>query len=348
MKKKLPVWALALLDLAAAAVCVGAVLLVTYILPQGSAVIQDEDSSTDIASQQQFTLPSQEGSGESADGALGIPPASTNDWSHADTSSLAADQSEIDAFHAAEKTRKTVQEYAGKTAEFTIEQVSCTINGEPLVYFTADLYVTSTRCIQTAFAQSTYGRNIRDYVDKMARDNNALLAISGDSYGESSRTCVIRNGTLYNSDPGTSDVCVLYLDGTMKTYSASQFDAEQAMQDGAWQTWTFGPALLDSGEILDSFHSTEYLNKVKPRCAIGYIAPGHYLFVLVDGRQDGYSAGVTMSQLAALMQEEGCQTAYNLDGGKSAVMYYDGDWINHPIGMGREISDCIYLAAEEE
>ena len=44
MKKKLPVWALALLDLAAAAVCVGAVLLVTYILPQGSAVIQDEDS----------------------------------------------------------------------------------------------------------------------------------------------------------------------------------------------------------------------------------------------------------------------------------------------------------------
>ena len=94
-----------------------------------------------------------------------------------------------------------------------------------------------------------------------------------------------------------------------------------AVQDGTWQVWTFGPALLDSGEIPDSFHSTEYLNKINPRCAIGYIAPGHYLFVLVDGRQDGYSAGATMSQLAALMQEEGCQTAYNLDGGKSAVMY---------------------------
>ncbi|MGM9631116.1 phosphodiester glycosidase family protein [Butyricicoccus sp.] len=343
MRKKLPVWALVLLDLAAAAACVGAVLLVTYILPQGSAVVQEQDS----ALQQQFALPSQAGSGEAADG-LGIAPASTNDWSHADTSSLAADQSEIDAFRAAEKTRETVQEYTGKTSEITIEKVSCTVDGEPLVYFVADIYVASTRCIKTAFAQSTYGRNIRDYVDRMARDNNALFAVSGDSYGESSRTCVIRNGTLYSSDPGTSDVCMLYLDGTMKTYSATQFDAEQAVQDGAWQAWTFGPALLDSGEILDAFHSTEYLNKVNPRCAIGYIAPGHYLFVLVDGRQDGYSAGATMSQLAALMQEEGCQTAYNLDGGKSAVMYYNDDWVNHPISMGREISDCIYIAAEEE
>ena len=345
MKKKFPVWALILLDLAAAAICIGIVLLVTYILPQRSVVVEEDDN-TELT--EQFSLPSQTDGSEEGTGALGIPPASTNDWSHADTASLAADQDEIDAFRAAQKTRETVHEYTGNTAEIKIDQVSCTVDGEPLVYFVADIYVTSTQCIQTAFAQSTYGRNIRDSVDRMARQNNALLAISGDSYGESSRTCVIRNGTLYSSDPGTSDVCVLYLDGTMKTYSATQFDAEQAMQDGAWQAWTFGPALLDNGEILESFHSTEYLNKVNPRCAIGYIAPGHYLFVLVDGRQDEYSAGVTMSQLAALMQEEGCRTAYNLDGGKSAVMYYDGDWVNGPIGMGREISDCIYIAAEEE
>ena len=60
-------------------------------------------------------------------------------------------------------------------------------------------------------------------------------------------------------------------------------------------------------------------------------------------RQDGYSAGATMSQLAALMQEEGCQTAYNLDGGKSAVMVYDGKQVSQPIGAGRTISDIIYI-----
>lgn len=343
-RRKLPVWALVLIDLLAAAVCTGAVVLFVYILPQGTTVQAEQQEELS----EQFVLPSA-GSADDTTGALGITPASQNDWSHSATGSLALSQVEVDAFAAAEKTRETVATHAGKTSEISIEKVSCTLDGEPLVYFCADIYVTSTHCIKTAFAKSMYGKNIRDFVDTMARDNNALLAISGDSYGETSQTCVIRNGTLYNNNPGTADVCVLYDDGVMKTYSSTQFDADQAMQDGAWQAWTFGPALLDgAGNIPDSFHTTEYINKVNPRCAIGYIAPGHYKFVLVDGRQDGYSAGVTISQLAALMQEEGCLTAYNLDGGKSAVMRYDDTWVNKPIGGGRTISDCIYLPMEDE
>lgn len=337
-RRRLPVWALVILDLAAAAVCVGLVLLVLYIIPQGSVV----ENNTEGESVTQFALPS-EGSGVD----LGITAASQNDWSHADTLSLAADQEEIKAFLAAEKTRETLQEYAGSTSEISIEKVSCTIDGEPVVYFVADVYVSATSAVQTAFAKNMYGRNIRDFVSSMARDNHAILAISGDSYGESDSTCVIRNGVVYSSNPGTSDVCVLFQNGVMKTYSASEFDAEAVQTQGAWQAWTFGPALLDgNGTIPDAFHSTEYLNKINPRAAIGYIAPGHYKFVVVDGRQDGYSAGVTMNQLAALMQEEGCMTAYNLDGGKSAVMVYDGQEISQPIGAGRTISDIIYIGAD--
>ncbi|MCD8356247.1 MAG: phosphodiester glycosidase family protein [Clostridia bacterium] len=339
-RHRLPVWALVIIDLAAAAVCVGLVLLVLYIIPQGSVV---ENSAADEEAVTQFALPS-EGSGVD----LGIAAASQNDWSHADTLSLAADQEEIKAFLAAEKTRETLQEYAGSTSEISIEKVSCTVDGEPVVYFVADVYVSATSVVQTAFAKNMYGRNIRDFVSSMARDNQAILAISGDSYGESDSTCVIRNGVVYNSNPGTSDVCVLFQDGVMKTYSALEFDAEAVQAQGAWQAWTFGPALLDgNGNIPDAFHSTEYLNKINPRAAIGYIAPGHYKFVVVDGRQDGYSAGVTMNQLAALMQEEGCMTAYNLDGGKSAVMVYDGEEISKPVGAGRTISDIIYIGAEE-
>lgn len=343
-RRKLPVWMLIVIDLLAAAVCIGIVVLFVYILPQGTTVQAEQKE----ALNEQFSLPSA-GSANDMTGALGITPASQNDWSHTATGRLDLSQKEVDTFAAAQKTRKTIATHTGSTSEITIEQVSCTLDGEPLVYFCADIYVTSTRCIQTAFAESMYGKNIRSFVDTMARDNNALLAISGDSYGESSQTCVIRNGTLYNSNPGTADVCVLYDDGVMKTYAATQFDAEQAIQDGAWQAWTFGPALLDgAGNIPDSFRTTEYINKVNPRCAIGYIAPGHYKFVLVDGRQDGYSTGATISQLAALMQEEGCLTAYNLDGGKSAVMWYDDAWINKPIGGGRTISDCIYIPLDDE
>lgn len=341
-RRKLPVWALVLIDLFAAAACVGVVVLFVYLLPQGTAVAEQEDELNE-----QFSLPSA-GSADDTTGALGITPASQNDWSHTSTGQLALSQAEVDAFAAAEKTRETIATRTGTTSEITIEKVSCAIDGEPLVYFSADIYVTSTRCIKTAFAKSMYGKNIRDFVDTMARDNNALLAISGDSYGESSQTCVIRNGTLYNNSPGTADICVLYDDGVMKTCAGTQFNAEQAIQDGAWQAWTFGPALLDgAGNIPSAFHTTEYINKVNPRCAIGYLAPGHYKFVLVDGRQDGYSTGATISQLAALMQEEGCLTAYNLDGGKSAVMWYDGAWVNQPIGGGRTISDCIYIPMDE-
>ena len=343
-RKQLPVWALVVIDLLAAAVCTGVVVLVVYLLPQGTAVQDTEDTEL----REQFSLPSA-GSADDTTGALGITPASQNDWSHTATGKLELSQTEADAFAAAQKTRETVASHTGATSEITIEKVSCTLDGEPLVYFSADIYVTSTRCIKTAFAKSMYGKNIRSFVNTMARDNGALLAISGDSYGESSQTCVIRNGTLYNDNAGTADVCVLYDDGVMKTYTAAQFDAQQAIQDGAWQAWTFGPALLDgAGGLPSSFHTTEYINKVNPRCAIGYIAPGHYKFVLVEGRQDGYSAGVTISQLAALMQEEGCLTAYNLDGGKSAVMWYDGDWVSKPIGGGRTISDCIYIPMESE
>ncbi len=338
-RKKLPVWVLVLIDIAAAALCVGVVVLQVYILPQGTLTMQESEQE-DV---QQFSLPSSDsGSGDEVD--LGIEPASSNDWSHNSTAALDADTDEIAAFAAAEKTREQLEAYTSDTTELTIEKVTCTVDGEDIVYYVADIYVTSTSCVKTAFAKSTYGKNIREYVKSMAEDNGALLAISGDSYGESSRACVIRNGTLFSEDNGTSDVCVLYQDGTMKTYGASEFDAEEALADGAWQAWTFGPALLDgSGEVLDAFHTTEYINKVNPRCAIGYIAPGHYKFVVVDGRQDNYSAGVTISELAQLMHEEGCLTAYNLDGGKSAVMVYDGEYVNEPIGSARTISDCIYL-----
>lgn len=338
--KRLPIWALILIDVLGAALCLGIVVLTVYVIPRGTAVQEQETETV-----QQFALPDG-GSGQiSADSNNNVfSGTSQNAWSHTVTGTIAASQEEINAFYDTKKTRKTIQQDKTDTYSLTIEQVSCTIADQPLEYFIADIYVTSVQNIKTAFANDMYGQNIRASVRTMAQKHNAVLAISGDSYGESEQTCVIRNGQLYSEDPGTSDVCVLYQDGTMKTYHASEFDAQTVLNNGAWQAWTFGPSLLDeNGQPNSAFYTTEYINKVNPRAAIGYVAPGHYKLVIVDGRQDDYSTGVTISQLAALMHEEGCTTAYNLDGGKTAVMIYDGDSVNHPIGGGRAISDCIYL-----
>ena len=139
-------------------------------------------------------------------------------------------------------------------------------------------------------------------------------------------------------------ICVLFTNGTMKTYAPDEFDADEVIAQSAWQAWTFGPQLLDGkGNILSSFNTTTYLNSTNPRCAIGYITQGHYVFVVVDGREEGYSKGVTLSELAQIMVDAGCNSAYNLDGGKSAAMVYQGEYVNQPADGGRTVSDIVYI-----
>lgn len=100
--------------------------------------------------------------------------------------------------------------------------------------------------------------------------------------------------------------------------------------------------LLKDGQPMTSFNSD--VNVANPRGAIGYYEPGHYCFVLVDGRQPGYSNGMTTRQLSQLFYDLGCKVAYNLDGGQSAVVTFMDSVANKPYKGGREISDIIYVA----
>jgi exopolysaccharide biosynthesis protein len=72
----------------------------------------------------------------------------------------------------------------------------------------------------------------------------------------------------------------------------------------------------------------------------------HYIFVVSDGRTS-QSAGLTLLQLAEVMQEYGCTVAYNLDGGGSSTMVFNGEVINNPTdgrSFGeRKVSDIIYI-----
>nr|WP_260283568.1 phosphodiester glycosidase family protein [Propionibacterium freudenreichii] len=66
----------------------------------------------------------------------------------------------------------------------------------------------------------------------------------------------------------------------------------------------------------------------------------------MDGRSEGYSRGVTLPEFAQMFVDLGARTAYNLDGGGSSVMYFNGSLVNNPLGTGRErgVSDILYLA----
>ena len=210
-----------------------------------------------------------------------------------------------------------------------------------ITYYIEDIYIRNIENLRTAFAQNTYGRAITDWVLDMAKENNAIAAINGDYYGTGMTGVVIRNGVLYNAKPD-GDVCVLFYDGTMKVYPAAEFDAQTVIAAGAYQAWSFGPSLISTnGKALASFNSR--VSGPNPRTAIGYYEPGHYVFVVVDGRQAGYSDGMTLAQLAALFEQLGCKVAYNLDGGQTSSMTFGDKLANQPFRGGRLTSDIIYI-----
>lgn len=208
--------------------------------------------------------------------------------------------------------------------------------------YVCDIYVKDISSFATAFAQGTYGRNYSEQLENMAQRSNAIVSINGDYYGNRDDGAVIRNGMLYREDEYTDcDMCVLYWDGTMKTFPYGIFDARAEIEAGAYQSWTFGPALLDdSGMPKTSFNTG--VAPPNPRTAIGYYEPGHYCFVVVDGRNQK-SEGMEMSVLSYFMYNLGCKVAYNLDGGKTTQMLWGTSEVNEPVSGGRKCSDLVLI-----
>ena len=217
------------------------------------------------------------------------------------------------------------------------------VNNGTAVYYVADIYVRDISYFVTAFAKDTFGKGLREWATDINRRVNAVISINGDYYGGRSDGIVIRNGELFREDPyPVRDVCVLYWDGRMETFEAGRFDADAQIDAGAYQAWNFGPMLLDAdGQAMTAFNSD--VGPSNPRTALGYFEPGHYCFVVVDGRQEG-SSGLKLRELSALMAELGCVRAYNMDGGNTSVMVAgNNEIVNNPSGGGRPTSDIIAI-----
>ncbi len=215
--------------------------------------------------------------------------------------------------------------------------------------YVADIRVSSPEYLQTALAQNAYGKNVMETTSDMAESNNAILAINGDYYGAQEKGYVLRNGTLYRSTAARDqEDLVIYADGSFSIITETDVSAEQLLADGAVQILSFGPALVTDGSV--SVTEDEEVGKAKannPRTAIGIIDELHYVFVVSDGRTDE-SEGLSLYQLAEFMKTLGVDTAYNLDGGGSSTMYFNGNIINNPTSTGnsikeRSVSDIVYI-----
>ena len=241
----------------------------------------------------------------------------------------------------------TENSYRSENIAITVEKHTATDEGgDPQVWFVADIYLRDIESYKTAFAEGEYGKGYKEMVQFIAYQNKGILAINGDYYGAREKGVVIRNGVVYRSDT-FKDVCILYYDGVMETMPATDFNLDEAIARGAYQAFSFGPALLDENGVGKEEFDSEIIDP-NPRTAIGYFEPGHYCFVVCDGRQDGYSEGPTLQELADIFEEMGCKAAYNLDGGESAYMVFRDYVISQPYDGGRKASDIVYIGEVSE
>ena len=242
------------------------------------------------------------------------------------------------------------QPYDDGEGNYRSANVSVSVNRgtyQSSVYYAADIYVQDVQCIATAFSRGRYrGGNAK--VPDMARENKAIIAVNGDFYSQRDMGPIIRNGTTYSQRVNNYwDIALLTTAGELMVFPYRTLTAELLSGLPVYQSWVFGPGLLDDdGNAKTTFRSA--VTAVNPRTVLGYYSPGHYCFLVVDGRQRRYSAGLTMAELSALCQRLEFAAAYNLDGGQSTAMATKYGLVNQPAGGGRAVSDILYVRDLED
>ena len=303
----------------------------TFVIEHTYTVVEEAAPSAQVSE----PYPSQEPAVEAAPTAIAEPVSATDAAPEA-TASPAATTVPV----------STENSYADGNVSITIQEIRVY---DSTVYV-ADVVLSSPEYLQTAFANSVYGRNVTAKTSSIARNANAILAVNGDYYGARQSGYVIRNGVLYRDKANKSaEDLVIYQDGTFGIVNESQITAQALLDSGAWNVLSFGPALLIDGEIaVDAKDEVGRAKASNPRTAIGIVDDLHYLFVVSDGRTNS-SEGLSLKELAQVLQDLGAKTAYNLDGGGSSTMVFQGRVVNNPTTNGkriteRSVSDIVCIA----
>ncbi len=261
-----------------------------------------------------------------------------------------------DGFWYGEGHIKNERAYISETVSVTMETVASSPLAKYLVYYVVDIHIQDIEALRTESWDggnfSTRAVNKRLWVPFMTMVKNVdpIAAINGDYYAyDIKKGLVIRNGVRYAPDPWKGwkgrEILLLNRDGTMETYPSDTFDADNRDLSNVWQAWEFGPSLLNEDGTAKTKFGDYYSSILSrnPRTVIGYYEPGHYCFVVIDGRSPRHSNGLSMEDTAKLMESLGCKLAFNLDGGETSQFYWNGEIANVPFQGGRWTSDIIYV-----
>lgn len=215
-----------------------------------------------------------------------------------------------------------------------------------LAYHTIDIYVRNVEDFRTGIWKNSMGKATS--MRAFSQDVKAVAALSGDfSSQRPGRGYIIRNGVLYCENKSERDIALMRYDGSIDFVLNSERKNTPLVVNDIWQTWDFGPILVRDGEIRSDLLKTAkaiWIEDSHPRAVLGYFEPGHYMFIMVEGR-NSRSDGLDIEGLARLMRDLGCTSAINLDGGSSAYLYFDGS-VRNDRYASREVPDILYIPYE--
>lgn len=325
-------------------------LLDTFVISHAMAAVTDSSSSTNTGATD--TTDSTDDNNSSSNRDSGSGASGSKKYGHSSGSNESANNSSLSETSDTEtgKITQTDTSYEDDNISISIN----TYEAYDTTYYVADVELTSAEYLKTALAQNMFGTNVTETTSEQAEEHNAILAINGDYYGANKSGYVIKNGTVYRSSQRSDskyDDLVIYEDGSFGIINETEVSAEELVKGGVIQLFAFGPTLVENGEVVVSQNAE--VGKAmasNPRTAIGIIDDCHYILVVADGRSSE-SEGLSLYELAQIMQEYGCETAYNLDGGGSSTMYFNGEVVNNPTTNGhsfseREVSDIVYIGYE--
>lgn len=225
--------------------------------------------------------------------------------------------------------------YLSKDLQVTITH--CFEPQTPLTWFEADIKMRGDEAWENAVHEK--GNRWAKQPDALARDNHFVFAITTDNYNIRRDSglregVIIRDGEILYDDKSTMgkasfpplETMMLDQEGVLSVYGALEHTAQEYLDMGAKQVYSFGPYLIRDGEF--RVLKTTYDKAREPRLAFGMIEPGHYCAVLMEGRIKERSKGSDLMTMGRILYLKGCDQAINLDGGHSAVICFMGEQVN--------------------
>ena len=211
--------------------------------------------------------------------------------------------------------------------------------------------------IRRYIANNSYGSDVQLYASDMARDVNAVIALNGDFYAFRSIGVTVYGRQLYRNSGKSLDTCFITAGGDLVFAHRGELQSDEdtrrfIAENDVLFSLSFGPILIENGELLSAESYGNYpigeINRIYSRSGIGQLGEKHYLIATL-GEQGPYNTRAQLYTFATYLAAKGCQSAYTLDGGQTAVMIFNGQTFNRvDWDSERTMSDIVYFATAKD